>query len=103
MSRRSPRRFPAGRCSGTSRRSTGSRSCELEDIEPLGFNLVTMHYLEKGSMFGMLDYGRHVFRDRTTAYADDHTMGGLTKEEQAAVMERGDRRWLDAERSWNAD
>ena len=74
----------------------------LEDIEPLGFNLVTMHYLEKGSMFGMLDYGKHVFKDRTTAYADDHTVGGLTNEEQAAVMERGDSRWLDAERSWNS-
>jgi methylisocitrate lyase len=74
----------------------------LTDIEPLGFNLVTMHYLEKGSMFGMLDYGRHVFRDRTTAYADDHTMGGLTREEQAAVMGRGDESWLDAERGWKA-
>ena len=34
---------------------------ELDDIAALGFNLVTMHYLEKGSMYGMIDFGRQVF------------------------------------------
>ena len=71
----------------------------LEAIEALGFNLVSMHYLEKGSMYGMLQYGRNVFKDRTTAYADDHDMGGLTKEEQRGALER-DRGWLKAEREW---
>jgi methylisocitrate lyase len=71
----------------------------LEDIEALGFNLVSMHYLEKGSMYGMLDYGKHVFKNRSTAYADDHTMGGLTKEQQRDVQER-DRGWLEAEQEW---
>ncbi len=71
----------------------------LEEIAALGFNLVTMHYLEKGSMYGMLDYGRHVFKDQTTAYADDHTMGGLTKAQQRDAMER-DRGWLAGEREW---
>ena len=67
---------------------------ELDDIAALGFNLVTMHYLEKGSMYGMLDFGKHVFRDRSTRYADEHTMGGLTKEEQRAAQER-DRGWVE--------
>jgi 2-methylisocitrate lyase-like PEP mutase family enzyme len=72
---------------------------ELDDIAALGFNLVTMHYLEKGSMYGMMDYGRRVFADRSTRYADEHTMGGLSKAEQRALQER-DRGWLDAEDEW---
>jgi 2-methylisocitrate lyase-like PEP mutase family enzyme len=72
---------------------------ELDDIAALGFNLVTMHYLEKGSMYGMMDYGRRVFADRSTRYADEHTMGGLSKAEQRAALER-DRGWLDAEDEW---
>ncbi|MGO7160154.1 oxaloacetate decarboxylase [Rhizobium johnstonii] len=73
----------------------------LEEIEALGFNLVTMHYLEKGSMFGMMDYGRHVFKDRSTRYADEHSMGGMTPAEQKASLER-DSGWLDAEDRWKA-
>lgn len=73
----------------------------LEDIAALGFNLVSMHYLEKGSMYGMLEYGRHVFRDKSTRYADDHTMGGLTREQQRDAMER-DTGWLAAESRWKA-
>jgi len=68
---------------------------ELEDIYQLGFNLVTMHFLEKGSLYGMLDYAKHVARERSTAYADNHSMGGLSVEEQREVQER-DRGWLAA-------
>jgi 2-methylisocitrate lyase-like PEP mutase family enzyme len=71
----------------------------LEEIEALGFNLVSMHYLEKGSMYGMMEYGRQVFKNRSTAYADDHTMGGLTKQQQRESLER-DRGWLAAETEW---
>jgi 2-methylisocitrate lyase-like PEP mutase family enzyme len=71
----------------------------LEDIYALGFNLVTMHFLEKGSLYGMLDYGSHVARERSTAYADNHSMGGLSVEEQREVQSR-DRGWLAAEREW---
>ena len=54
----------------------GKPFVELDDIEKLGFNFVSMHYLEKASMYGMLDYGKRVFGERSTAYADSHTMGG---------------------------
>jgi 2-methylisocitrate lyase-like PEP mutase family enzyme len=71
----------------------------LDEIAALGFNLVTMHYLEKGSMFGMMDYGKRVFADRSTRYADEHDMGGYTKQQQRDLLER-DRGWLDAEDEW---
>lgn len=73
----------------------------LDEIAELGFNLVSMHYLEKGSMYGMMDFGRHVFKDRSTRYADEHTMGGMTPEEQRFALER-DLGWLDAEERWKS-
>lgn len=71
----------------------------LDEIAELGFNLVTMHYLEKGSMFGMMDYGKRVFAAQSTQYADEHDMGGYTKQEQRQLLER-DSGWLDAEEEW---
>jgi len=77
----------------------GKPFVELADIAALGFNLVTMHYLEKGSMWGMMDFGRHVFGEKSTRYADEHTMGGLTPAQQKQQLER-DIGWMDAEEEW---
>lgn len=71
----------------------------LDEIAKLGFNLVTMHYLEKGSMYGMMEYGRRVFADQSTGYADDHSMGGLSSDERNQLLNR-DFGWLDAEERW---
>ncbi len=71
----------------------------LKDIEPLGFNFVTMHYLEKASMYGMMDFSKHVFRDRTTVYADQHDMG-LTAEERRQCMDMSVDYWLDMEKEF---
>jgi hypothetical protein len=71
----------------------------LHDIEPLGFNLVTMHYLEKGSMYGMLKYSKHVVKDRTTVYPDEHDME-LTPEEREMAMDMNLDWWLDLEKKF---
>ncbi len=54
----------------------GVPDVELDDIDKLGFKLVSMHYLEKGAMCGMLDYGRKNFAAKNTVYSDEHDMGG---------------------------
>jgi len=77
----------------------GKPFVELDDIAKLGFNLVTMHYLEKGSMYGMMDFGKRVFGDMSTRYSDEHDMGGYTKDEQRTLLER-DIGWMDAEEEW---
>ena len=77
----------------------GKPFVELDDIAALGFNLVTMHYLEKGSMYGMMDFGKRVFADMSTRYSDEHDMGGYSKEEQRQLLQR-DIGWLDAEDEW---
>ncbi|HRX58138.1 MAG TPA: isocitrate lyase/PEP mutase family protein [Eubacteriales bacterium] len=55
--------------------TNGVPDVELDDIEKLGFNFVTMHILEKGAMYGMLDFGKHVLSDKSLAYHDTHKMG----------------------------
>lgn len=58
----------------------GVPDVELDDIDVLGFNFVTMHILEKGAMYGMIDFGRHCLADRSLRYHDTHKLG-LTDEE----------------------
>lgn len=60
----------------------GKPDVELDDIAKLGFNLVTMHYLEKGALWGMLDYGIQNCKNRNTVYSDEHDMGGLMSNDE---------------------
>lgn len=55
----------------------GVPEVELADIEKLGFNLVTMHYLEKGMIWGMMEYGLNNIANKSTVYSNDHDMGGI--------------------------
>lgn len=71
---------------------------ELDDIAKLGFNLVTMHFLEKGAMYGMLNYGKHVSADWNTVYSDNHNMGGLSPEEQRNSLSMDYLKWLEFEK-----
>ena len=46
------------------------------DIFPLGYQLITMHYLMKASMAGMLESGKHNWQDQSNIYSNDlHPMG----------------------------
>lgn len=75
----------------------GSQEVDLDEIYKLGFNFVTMHYLEKGAMYGMLKYGKENFKNRNTVYSELHDMGGLTKAEKEKAMLFDDQEWLDRE------
>lgn len=62
---------------------------ELKDIEPYGFQLVTMHYMEKGAMWGMLEYGVNNLKNQSTVYSESHDMNGyieLSKKRSAAPI-----------------
>jgi 2-methylisocitrate lyase-like PEP mutase family enzyme len=77
----------------------GIPDVRLEDIEPLGFNLVTMHTLEKGAMYGMIDFSKHVIRERNTVYVDQHDMG-MTAEERKQCMDMAVDWWLVREKEF---
>ena len=77
----------------------GIPDVNIDDLIPLGFNLVTCHYLEKAAWYGMLDYGRHMVAERGTLYVNEHDMGGLTREEKTAMMGCDIHEWLAFEQS----
>lgn len=49
---------------------------ELSYMEENGFNLVTMHYMEKGAMWGMVEYGTMNMKNKSTVYSEWHDMNG---------------------------
>lgn len=75
----------------------GKPDVELDDIAKLGFNLVTMHYLEKGALWGMLDYGLHNFKNKNTVYSDQHDMGGIMKSNETMGATVDYKAFLDLE------
>jgi len=74
---------------------------DLADIEKLGFNLVTMHYTEKGAMFGMLDYGMRTIEDQNTVYVDEHDFDGWLPGKDHHVLLAYWRKWMPMEDEFN--
>ena len=79
----------------------GHSDVELADIDKLGFNLVTMHYTEKGAMFGMIDYGMHTIKDRNTVYIDEHDFDGLLPGKDHHTLFSFHKKWLPMEDEFN--
>ncbi len=44
----------------------------VEEVYALGFNLVTMHYLLKAAMSGMLKAGKHNFKNKNNVWSNDN-------------------------------
>jgi methylisocitrate lyase len=79
----------------------GRSDVELTDIKKLGFNLVTMHYTEKGAMFGMLDYGMHTIKDQSTVYVDEHDFNGWLPGKDHHVLLAYWKKWIPMEDEFN--
>ena len=81
----------------------GKPICTLKEVADLGFNLVTCHFLEKGAMWGMMDYAVHVVADGNTVYPDNHDMGGVCD----PIGYYGEfsewKKWLDLEKKFNRE
>jgi len=43
----------------------------VDEVYPLGFNFMTMHYLLKAAMDGMLEHGKHNFTEQGCVYTCD--------------------------------
>ena len=81
--------------------TNGKTDVELADIEKLGFALVTMHYTEKGAMFGMLDYGMRTIQDQSTVYIDEHDFDGWLPGKDHHVLLAYWKKWLPMEDELN--
>ncbi len=65
------------------------------DLYPLGYQIVTMHFMMKGAMVGMLDYALRVAKDGNNLYPRDHRpyqVSGQSAQPFYPVQE-----WLDLE------
>ena len=49
----------------------GVPEVSVDEIYPLGFNFLTMHYLLKAAMDGMLEHGKHNFTQQSCIYTCD--------------------------------
>jgi methylisocitrate lyase len=81
--------------------TSGRADVDVADIAKLGFNLVTMHYTEKGAMFGMLDYGLRTRRDQNTVYIDEHDFDGWLPGKDHHVLLAYWKKWLPLEDQLN--
>jgi 2-methylisocitrate lyase-like PEP mutase family enzyme len=78
----------------------GVPDVELEDIKKLGFNLVSMHYLEKAALYGMLDYGMNNWKNQNTVYSDEHDMGGWIDKKAAVPSYCDYEKWMAMEKKF---
>lgn len=81
----------------------GVADLNIDDLAPLGFNLVTCHGIEKGAWYGMLDFGKHVIADRSTVYSNDHSMGCSSASERTDMLGADIREWLEFEKKCYKD
>ena len=76
----------------------GIPDVNLDEIYELGFNLVTIHYLQKGAMYGMMKYGMENFKNKSAVFSDNHDMGGLDPETQKKLRGFDAEKWFEMER-----
>ena len=75
----------------------GVPDVELDDVYKLGFNLVTMHAMGRGAMYGMYDFVSHDFKNKSAVYSDQHDFCGLSKEEEKVITSFNSEKWFELE------
>jgi methylisocitrate lyase len=50
----------------------GAAELDIDDLVPLNYRMVGVHFSSHAAMLAMLDTGRHVLESRTNAYVDTH-------------------------------
>lgn len=54
----------------------GVPDMEFDELEKLGFGLISVHFLEKGAFDGSIRYLERIQKDKNTVWVDQHDMGG---------------------------
>lgn len=78
--------------------SVDQESVDPADLADLGFNIVTMHFMMKAAMTGMLNYALRVAKDQNNLYTRDqrpYNVSGQSGQPFFPVQE-----WLDLEESF---
>ena len=73
----------------------------VEDIYAMGFNFVTMHYLMKAAMAGMIDYGRKNRAANNNVYSNHQAPCGVLG--QSGMPFFAPQKWLDLEAEFTGE
>lgn len=93
------KRLPGWKMYGDVFSKDGVTDITLDDAMNMGFNLVTLHCLSYGSFFGMCDFGKHNFENRSTVYSDNLRTGGeYLKKEMLAMQDYNSQKMLSIEK-----
>jgi len=71
------RRVPGWKMFADLNAKIGIPEISLDEIYPMGFNFVTMHYLLKAAMAGMLEYGKENFKNQNNIYSNNQKPMGV--------------------------
>jgi len=96
-SKRMAQRLPGWKMYPDVMARNGETDVKLEDIEKLGFNLVTMHYLEKGAMYGMMMMGKENYKNNNSVFSELFDTGDYLKGMEDMVRYH---QWLDMENNF---
>lgn len=66
------RRVPGWKMYPDNNSKNGIPEITMEEVYPLGYNLVTMHYVLKAAMSGMLEAGKHNFANKNNVWSNDN-------------------------------
>ena len=75
----------------------GKADVNVDDIAKLGFRFVGIHYLMYAAFEGMLDYGHHIYRDRSNVYYNTHNEPGYKFNAPAQFFGLEDDKWPNIE------
>lgn len=81
----------------------GIPDVDIDEVYQLGFNLVTIHYLQKGAMYGMMKYGMENFKNKSAVFSDNHDMGGLSVETQKKLRSFDAEKWFEMENRFHGE
>ncbi|MGN0830638.1 MAG: isocitrate lyase/phosphoenolpyruvate mutase family protein, partial [Candidatus Ornithospirochaeta sp.] len=80
--------------------SKGVADINLDEVKPLGFDLVTLHFMEKAVEFGIMDYALQNVKNRSTVYSDTHDMNHVMDSLPKGSFSTY-KKWLDMEKEFN--
>ncbi len=75
----------------------GVSEVEPADIALLNFPLITIHFAEKGAMFGMLDFAKENNKNNNTVYHDMHNYDGMLQGTDYHELFSFHKKWIPME------
>lgn len=81
----------------------GVPDVDMDEVYKLGFNLITMHFMQKGALFGMTKYGLENYKNKSSVYSDQDNLAGLTPEQEKRLRDFDAGRWFEMERKFREE